>query len=84
MDASVDRIAVPVTADRHPAATTRVAAGLARQAGLGVEFVDAGQGAQSERRVTELRRRCRVTTDAGVDAVSWHCSTGRRTTSAPT
>jgi hypothetical protein len=67
-----DRIAVPVPADRRPAATTLAAALIARQAGLGLEFVATGGG----RHAAELRSRCDVAAAAGVPWAGWQLLDG--------
>jgi nucleotide-binding universal stress UspA family protein len=69
-----ERIAVPVPADRRPAATTRCAVTLARQAGFGIEFV----GAAGRRRTSigELHGRCAAAAAIGAPRTSWEVVVG--------
>lgn len=70
-----ERIAIPVPADRTPAATTRCAVALARQGGFGIEFVGAegGRGAGIER---ILRERCEAAMAMGARRTSWEVVDG--------
>ncbi len=77
-----ERIAIPVPADRRPAATTRAAAVIARQAGLGIEFVTARGGRVDEvrdvREVSDVRGRCERAAAAGAEPVTWQVVDGGR------
>ena len=73
------RIAIPVPADRRPAATTRAAAAIARQAGLGLEFVAAADETHRARCADELRDRCSVAAAAGAPEVGWRVLDGPAT-----
>jgi nucleotide-binding universal stress UspA family protein len=73
------RIAIPVPADRRPGATTRAAAAIARQAGLGLEFVATAEEGHRERCVEELRDRCTVAAAAGAPEIGWRLLDGPAT-----
>ena len=72
-----ERIAIPVPADRRPAATTRAAVAIARQTGLGIEFVTAmTAGATHRRDMEEVRGRCDGAAAAGAERVTWRVVDG--------
>jgi hypothetical protein len=73
------RIAIAVPADRRPDATTRAAAAIARQAGLGIEFVAAADETHRGRCVEQLRDRCSVAAAAGAPEVGWRVLDGPAT-----
>ncbi len=77
-DVEVDRerIAVPVHADRCPGATTSVAVTVARQAGVGLEFVGAGDERHQARREAAVRARCDGAAAAGAARADWRIVRG--------
>lgn len=68
--ATAARVTVPVDEDRTPEATLAVAATLARQGGIGVEFVTTA-GRRRADPAAELRARCRAAIGAGAPHASW-------------
>lgn len=70
------RIAIPVAADREPARTTRGAVAIGRQAGLGLEFVDAAPPARRDERARTLRTRCADAVAGGAPRASWEVIDG--------
>ncbi|MET0460686.1 MAG: universal stress protein [Ilumatobacteraceae bacterium] len=70
------RIAIPVAADRTPDVTTRLAVTVGRQAGLGLEFVDAAAPAHRDERARALRRRCAAAVAGGASCVGWEVVDG--------
>jgi hypothetical protein len=73
------RIAVPVDDDRRPDATTTIAVTLARQSGLGIEFVAAASDdVHRSRREAELGARCAAAVAAGAARVDSRVVAGGR------
>lgn len=66
-----ERISIPVDRDRAPDATARVAAVLARQGDLGLEFVAASGARRGDRFEARLRQRCAAATEAGAPRATW-------------
>jgi nucleotide-binding universal stress UspA family protein len=77
-DVGVDRerIAVPVHADRCPGATTSVAVAVARQAGIGLEFVVASDETHQARQEAAVRARCDGAAAAGAARADWQIVPG--------
>jgi nucleotide-binding universal stress UspA family protein len=77
-DAEVDRerIAVPVHADRCPDATTSVAVAVARQAGVGLEFVGASDETHQARQEAVVRARCEGAAAVGAPRADWRIVPG--------
>jgi nucleotide-binding universal stress UspA family protein len=76
VDVDRERIAVPVHADRCPDATTSVAVAVARQAGVGVEFVVASDETHQARREAAVRARCDSATAVGAARAEWRIVPG--------
>jgi hypothetical protein len=65
------RITIPVDADRTPAASTRVAATVARQCSLPLEFVATAGPRRNDHLEARLRTRCAHATEAGAPTATW-------------